>query len=233
MRIALISDIHANLPALERALEEIVTLEVEETICLGDIVGYGAQPNECVDLVRKGCSVVLQGNHDAAAVDLSVASFFTTHARIAAEWTHRHLTKERASFLRDLPLSIQREDLLFVHSSPLQPAEWNYVLDIGEVRSALSAFAGMVCFIGHSHIPGIFSQKGIEDHIQKGVRYIINVGSVGQPRDGDPRLSFGVFDTEAWEYENFRVEYDVEEARKKIIEVGLPKILGDRLRAGL
>lgn len=233
MKIAIISDIHANLPALRRALEEIATLAVEETICLGDIVGYGAQPNECVDLVRKSCSVALQGNHDAAAVDLSVASFFTTHARLAAEWTHRHLTKDSGLYLKNLPLSIQRNDLLFVHSSPLQPGEWNYVLDIGEVRAALNAFTGAVCFIGHSHIPGVFSQKGIEDRIHKGVRYIINVGSIGQPRDGDPRLSFGVFDTSAWRYENVRVEYDVEEARKNIVEVGLPKILGDRLRAGL
>jgi predicted phosphodiesterase len=233
MRIAIISDIHSNLPALSQAFEDIGRQEVDEVICLGDVVGYGAHPNECLDLVRPRCSVILQGNHDAAAVDLGVAAFFTTHARIAAEWTHRHLTRENASFLKALPLIEQREELTFVHASPVEPAEWNYVLDIGEVRRALASFRGAICFIGHSHVPGIFSGQGIEQQVRKAERYIINVGSVGQPRDGDPRLSYGIFDTEAWVYENVRTEYKVDQARESIISVGLPRVLGDRLRSGL
>jgi diadenosine tetraphosphatase ApaH/serine/threonine PP2A family protein phosphatase len=233
MKIAIISDIHSNLPALQRALEEIDTLGVNEILCLGDVVGYGANPNECISLVQKRCAGILQGNHDAAAVDLSVASFFTTHARVAAEWTHRHLSREGTAFLKELPLTTERNGLFFVHASPLEPSEWNYVLDIGEVRRALEAFPGEVCFIGHSHIPGVFSYRGAEEEVRRGERYIINVGSVGQPRDGDPRLSFGIFDIAEWRYDNYRVEYDVEQARKNILEVGLPRILGDRLRSGL
>lgn len=233
MKIAVISDIHSNLPALERTFEEIDNLGAEQILCLGDVVGYGAHPNECVALVKERCAAILQGNHDSAAVDLAAAAFFTTHARVAAEWTHRHLSKTSLEFLKDLPLSSRRGELLFVHASPLEPAEWNYVLDIGEVRRALEAFEETICFIGHSHIPGVFSHHGAEEHVRRGERYIINVGSVGQPRDGDPRLSFGLFDTEAWVYTNVRVEYDVEGARKSILEVGLPRILGDRLRSGL
>jgi diadenosine tetraphosphatase ApaH/serine/threonine PP2A family protein phosphatase len=233
MTIAIISDIHGNLAALNRAMEEIDRLAPEEIICLGDIVGYGAHPNECIDIVRRRCSVVLRGNHDAAAVDLSVAAFFTTHARIAAEWTHRHLEGSHQAWLEGLPLSARRGKLLFVHASPLDPEEWNYVLDLGEVRRALGAFSEAVCFIGHSHVPGVFSAQGLEVAVKREERYIINVGSVGQPRDGDSRLSFGMFDSERWHYDNIRLEYDVEQARRSILEVGLPRILGDRLRAGL
>ena len=233
MKLAVFSDIHSNLPALTRALEVSESLGVDEIVCLGDVVGYGAHPNECIALVRERCAVTLLGNHDAAAIDLSVAAFFTTHARVAAEWTNRHLNAEGVAFLKQLPLSAERDELLFVHASPLEPAEWNYVLDIGEVRRALDAFSGPVCFIGHSHIPGIFSQQGAEDGVRRGERFIINVGSVGQPRDGDPRLSFGVFDTQEWRYTNHRVEYDVETARKAILEVGLPRMLAERLRSGL
>lgn len=233
MTFAVISDVHSNLPALERAFREIDRRGADEIICLGDVVGYGAHPNECLEVLKKRCSVILKGNHDAAAVDLSVAAFFTSHARLAAQWTHRHLTPENLAILKDLPLSAQRGDLTFVHASPVDPEEWNYVLDIGEVRRALDAFTGSICFVGHSHIPGVFSQHGLAEGVQRGERYIINVGSIGQPRDGDPRLSFGMFDSQAWVYENVRVDYDVEAARESIIDVGLPKMLGERLRSGL
>jgi len=233
MKLAIISDIHSNLPALQRAFREIDDRGADEIICLGDVVGYGAHPNECLELLKKRCSVILKGNHDAAAVDLSVAAFFTSQARIAAQWTHRHLTPESIAILKDLPLSAQRGDLSFVHASPVDPEEWNYILDIGEVRRALEAFTGTICFVGHSHIPGIFSQHGLTEEVQRGERYVINVGSVGQPRDGDPRLSFGMFDSTAWVYENVRADYDVDAARESIIEVGLPRMLGERLRSGL
>jgi len=233
MRLAIISDIHSNLPALQKAIEEIDRRGVDEIFCLGDVVGYGAHPNECLELVKQRCSVVLKGNHDAAAVDLSVAAFFTNHARVAAQWTNRHLSAENKAILKDLPLLAQRGELVFVHASPVDPEEWNYVLDIGEVRRALEAFTGTICFIGHSHIPGVFSHHGLADRIQKGERYVINVGSVGQPRDGDPRLSFGIFDSTAWVYENVRADYDVDLARESIIKVGLPRMLGERLRSGL
>lgn len=233
MRIAIISDIHSNLPALQRAFQEIDQRGADEIICLGDVVGYGAHPNECLELAKERCSVILKGNHDAAAVDLSVAAFFTSQARIAAQWTHRHLKEENKAILRDLPLSVHRGELAFVHASPVDPEEWNYVLDIGEVRRALEAFTGTVCFIGHSHIPGVFSQHGLADRLEKGERYVINVGSVGQPRDGDPRLSFGIFDSTDWIYENVRADYDVDTARNSIIEMGLPRMLGERLRSGL
>lgn len=233
MRLAIISDIHANLEGLTKAFELIDDIRPDDIVCLGDLVGYGANPNECVDLVRQRCSVVLMGNHDAAACDLAVAESFTTNARLSAMWTNHALTKENKAFLAGLVMTHEQEQVLFVHATPCKPAEWEYILTEYDARSAFRCFDKEVCFIGHTHAPAVFGEAGKAKQVQRGSRYIVNVGSVGQPRDGNPKLSFGVFDSERWEYQNIRSEYDIELASRKILDAGLPRGLAERLWVGI
>lgn len=233
MRIAIISDIHSNLEALNSAFEAIDAQHADDIICLGDIVGYGASPNECVSLVRSRCSMILQGNHDAAAVDLSVANQFTLNAQLSAIWTFGTLLPENKDFLRSLPQMKPRGDILFSHASPFEPEEWHYVISEFDTREAFQAFTERICFIGHSHIPVIFSELGKVYTISELGRFIVNVGSIGQPRDANPNLSFGIFDTEPWSYQNMRVKYDVDAAAEKIRKAGLPRALAERLYQGM
>ncbi|HTY36228.1 MAG TPA: metallophosphoesterase family protein [Bacteroidota bacterium] len=233
MRIAIISDVHSNLEALSRAFEEIDARRVDEIVCLGDTVGYGANPNECLDLVRSRCSIILQGNHDAAAVDLTVANQFTLNAQLSAIWTFGILMEEKKNFLRSLPQLQPHGEVLLSHASPFEPEEWHYVISEFDSREAFESFTEKICFIGHSHIPVIFTNRGKAAEISPTGRFIVNVGSIGQPRDGNPDLSFGIFDTEAWSYENVRAKYDIETAAQKIRQAGLPRSLAERLYQGM
>jgi diadenosine tetraphosphatase ApaH/serine/threonine PP2A family protein phosphatase len=233
VRIALISDIHSNLEALTRALEVIDAQGVDDIVCLGDTVGYGANPNECLELVRSRCSTILLGNHDAAAIDLSVASHFTMNAQLSALWTTGILLDQHKTFLQGLPQSTPRGELLFSHASPFEPEEWHYVISEFDTREAFGAFTERLCFIGHSHVPVIFSERGKALAISPSERFIINVGSIGQPRDGNPNLSFGILDTAAGTYQNIRLGYDIDAAAEKIRKAGLPRTLADRLYQGM
>ena len=233
MRFAIISDIHSNLEALTKAFELIDQESVQEIVCLGDVVGYGANPNECVALVRSRCKTVLRGNHDAAAVNSSNAESFTKNARIAAEWTRQQLSEENIHFLEGLPYTSTRDGILFVHSSPFQPESWYYVLSEEDLEAAFQSFSEQICFIGHSHFPGIFSEEGPAKAVNRASKFLVNVGSVGQPRDGNSRLSFGIFDSESWNYRNIRSEYPIQIAAEKILRAGLPRALSDRLPLGM
>lgn len=232
MRIAIISDIHSNLEALEKTLSLIKEQNIDEVICLGDIIGYGANPNECINLVRELTPHILLGNHDEAAIDLSKTEYFNPFARIAAEWTNKQLTEEHKEFIANLPFTIERNELLFVHSSPYQPDEWHYILSPADAQLNFSYFTQPLCFVGHSHVPGIFCEDIWIRDVVEGKKYIVNIGSVGQPRDNDWRLSFGIFDTATWQYENIRAEYDVNAASEKIRKAGLPKALAERILVG-
>jgi diadenosine tetraphosphatase ApaH/serine/threonine PP2A family protein phosphatase len=233
LRLAIVSDIHSNLEALESALKVIDQEGVDEIVCLGDTVGYGANPNECLSLVRERCSTILLGNHDAAAIDLSVANQFTINAQMSAIWTFGVLTEEHKAFLRGLSPTHLRGEILFSHASPFEPEEWHYVISELDIREAFAAFTERVCFIGHSHIPGIFSERGKAQALNSSGRFIVNVGSVGQPRDGKMELSFGLFDTDTWTYRNMRTQYDVKTAALKIRKAGLPHALAERLYHGM
>lgn len=233
MKYAIISDIHSNLEALQKALLIIDEKNVDEIICLGDVVGYGSNPNECVDIIRARCSAVVLGNHDAAALDPSLAHDFNPIAKRAVTWTADHLTDESRMFLSALPLVERRENVLFVHSSPNKPGEWDYILDSDDAFSALHHFEEKICFIGHTHIPGIFSQRGRAKSITAEEKYLVNVGSIGQPRDGNPMLAFGIFDSSTWEYELIRSEYAIQLAADKIYKAKLPEELGNRLMYGM
>ncbi len=232
MRIAIISDIHSNLEGLEKSLGLIQKQNIDEIICLGDIIGYGANPNECIDLVRKTTNHVLLGNHDEAAIDLSRTEFFNPFARIAAEWTNSELTDMNIDYIHSLPHTLERNGLIFVHSSPYEPEEWHYILSPVDAQFNFSYFSAPICFVGHSHVPGIFCDDIWTQEVTPGKKFIVNVGSIGQPRDNDWRLSFGIFDTEQFSYENIRSEYDVHSAAEKIRKNGLPKALADRILVG-
>jgi predicted phosphodiesterase len=230
---AIISDIHANLEALQRTLEIIKERGVDEIICLGDIVGYGANPNECVDLVRKNCTAIILGNHDAGVLDLSTADDFNSTAKKAIIWTAEHLSAENKVFLSTLPMVVKKEQILFVHASPKSPELWNYIIDLKDVIFALRIIQEKICFFGHTHIPGIYSKRGKEKYVSSDDQYIVNVGSVGQPRDRNPMLAFGIFDSSAWTYELIRSDYPFQQAAEKIYKAGLPEELGFRLMYGM
>ncbi len=233
MKYAIISDIHSNLEALQKAFTIIDARKVDEVICLGDIVGYGANPNECVDIVRGRCSAVVLGNHDEAVLNTSRAQGFNPIARKAVEWTAEHLTDESRKFLSSLPMVEKKENILLVHSSPSAPESWDYIIDADDAVSAIRHFDEKICFIGHTHVPGIFSHRGRSNSISIDEQHLVNVGSVGQPRDGNPMLAFGIFDSTRWEYELIRSEYDIQSASEKIVKAGLPRQLGYRLMYGM
>ncbi|PIU44307.1 MAG: metallophosphoesterase [Ignavibacteriales bacterium CG07_land_8_20_14_0_80_59_12] len=232
MRIAVISDIHGNLEALTKALRLIETRHIDRIVCLGDTVGYGPNPNECLDRVRDVAFASLLGNHDAAALDLSITRHFNVYARDAAAWTARVLSPENQEYLKTLPLSLEDNGVTFVHATPKNPGEWHYIFSQAEADLNFSSFETPVCFVGHSHTPQIFSRNRSRGPVRRDDRNIINVGSVGQPRDGDPSLAFGIFDTDTWTYEQVRAPYDIAAVAEKIIRAGLPRYLADRLFYG-
>ncbi len=233
MRIAIISDIHSNLQALQRAFEIIDVKEIDQVYCLGDIVGYGAEPNECIEMLRGRGVLCIAGNHDKAALDVRQAEHLNRYARAAIEWTALQLIPGSIEFLSHLPYTVLAHQCTFVHASPGKPEEWNYISSWYDAQEYFEFFTTPLCWVGHSHISGVYCEDMTSSEVKRGKRYIINVGSVGQPRNRDSRLSFGIFDDAVWEYEHVVAEYDAGLAREKIIEAGLPAYLGDRLLAGV
>ncbi len=233
MKTAVISDIHGNLEALQAVMERIDALPISSTVCLGDIVGYGASPNECVELLRERKIVSVVGNHDKAVTgELSIETFSIV-AKLGVEWTKSVIKKENADFLKRLKYSLEIDDALFVHSSPDLPQFFRYIFTQDDTEGSFEAFDNRICFIGHTHRPAVFCDDTVSTQLTAGKRFIVNVGSVGQPRDGDRRASFVVFDDEQFSIKHVRVEYDVETASAKIIHAGLPQKLADRLKIGV
>jgi predicted phosphodiesterase len=235
MRIAVISDVHSNLPALTKALAIIKEQSVDTIYCLGDIVGYGSQPNECIDLIRDKSSFCVLGNHDNAVINSSEIQYLPPEGRIAAQWTQKILTQENRKFLSQLRYKCELDFATLVHASPKNPENWTYVMDLDEAKRQFQYFSTRFCFISHSHIPFVCGEDLRTMQLTKGsiMRFIMNVGSIGQPRDGNPMLSFGILDTDAWTYNNIRAEYDIAQAARSIIDAGLPSILADRLFKGM
>ncbi len=233
MKIALISDIHSNLQALSAALSDIDSRGIDQIYCLGDIVGYGGSPNECVDLVRQRATAVVLGNHDLASVNPSDADYFTKPGKIAIEWTNKILTDENRRFLAALPFTAEKGPCTLVHASPKAPPAWQYVSSMNAARSQFAHFKTDLCFIGHTHVPAICGEDLKTFTFKANMRFLINVGSIGQPRDGHSRLSYGVFDSDAWSYENIRIPYDIHAAAEAITSNGLPAVLAKRLSQGV
>lgn len=238
---AIISDVHANLEALQTVLAEIEKEEIVDILFAGDCVGYGPDPNECIDLLRSHTALMVAGNHDWAAVGLTDVSNFNSHARSAIEWTREVLSKPNFSFLQDLPLTGAIHDgrgTFLVHGSPREPEQWHYVSFEHDAVKNFRYFGEQVCFLGHSHVPFIVERppRGkarsfyARAELKDNCRYIVNAGSVGQPRDGNPDASFVLFKDDVIEIK--RVSYDIVVTQKKMKEAGLPQYLIERLAQG-
>lgn len=242
MRYALISDVHGNLEALQVVLHHVERDAPDRLVCLGDLVGYGADPQKCIEMVGGRTELVVAGNHDWAAVGRTDISYFNPYARAAVLWTMERLGEFHRKYLEGLPLVLSEGELHFVHSTPERPEEWNYIFSPVQAAYHLSKLQGHICFVGHSHVPVAFVWDGeevswvpgpsFEVHIEPGLRYLVNVGSVGQPRDGDSRAAYAILDLEGGTIEVRRVPYDIATAQRKILKAGLPEVLAERLAYG-
>lgn len=233
MLVAVLSDIHANYEALEATLVLADARGAQVRVCLGDIVGYGPSPGACVDLVRERCEVCVVGNHDAAvALDKGV-DVLPQDGREAVRLHQSLLTEEQRAWLAGLPLTAEAYGATFVHAAPLTPERWPRLDSFSQVQAQFEAFSTPICFVGHSHRPNVVSSSIGVSRVRPGHRFLIDVGSVGQPRDKDPRLSFALYDSEAFTVEIVRGHYDHTRTAVRVAEAGLPPSLGDRLRRGV
>ncbi|HET6350426.1 MAG TPA: metallophosphoesterase family protein [Candidatus Krumholzibacteria bacterium] len=244
MKYAIFSDVHGNLEALEAVLTHAAREGAGFHLCLGDVIGYGANPNECVDRIRALTpGACLRGNHDAAVVDAHERVFFHEVALQGIHFSAQQLDAGNLDYLAALPYVYrEHERMMAVHASPYHPEEWEYVLDAMSAERAFEAMdPARVVFIGHSHSPVVFVDDGqvlrfpgdevfMLDLAQR--RYVMNVGSVGQPRDGNPDASYVVYDDAADSVTHHRVRYDREKAAEKILRAGLPPVLAERLLIG-
>jgi diadenosine tetraphosphatase ApaH/serine/threonine PP2A family protein phosphatase len=245
LRVAVLSDIHSNRQALEAVLAAVEEAGVEEAWCLGDMVGYGADPDACTALVRERCSTCLVGNHDLAVLgELDIATF-SEGAAAAVGWTRENVKQETLDYLASLDPVGSRGGVGLFHASPRDPV-WEYVLSTDQAEAGFEAMEERVGLVGHSHIALFFvnlpgarrghaqgaqADGGAEIELDEG-EWLLNPGSVGQPRDGDPRAAWLELDTAAWTARWHRVDYDIEAAAAAIRSAGLPEPLAERLEAG-
>jgi len=241
MRYGIFSDVHSNLEALTQVLGQYKGEGLDCLLCAGDIVGYGANPNECLEKVRASVSSVCAGNHDWASVNLFSLDYFNSDAAYAVLWTRLILNDSEKGFLASLKLVFRNPDLAIVHGSLDNPEEFKYINNVYAAEETFRLMQDRICFIGHSHVPAVFRKDRDENiyyhkestvYLNDSDKYIVNVGSVGQPRDGDSRACYCIYDTEKKLVQIRRIEYDAGQARKKIIYKGLPEALGDRLLTG-
>lgn len=241
MVFAVISDIHANLEALTAVLADIRGRGFESTYCLGDVVGYGCDPSACLDLVMEHCDIRLMGNHEYYALGKVSSEYLSPVAAQSAVWTQQHLSDADLKTIAGFDMEAHLADIDLVHASPYEPDSWRYILATQEARRAFDRMRGTICFYGHSHLPMIFSQSP-EGEIRHQVghdiqpsdekKYLINVGSVGQPRDGDPNACYVSFDTESRSVSYHRVAYDIAATQQKMRAAGVPGMLVERLTVG-
>ncbi len=244
MIYAIISDIHSNLNALEAVLDFIKDAKVDKIINCGDIVGYGTEPNECIETLKKMNNILsIAGNHDWATIHNDIEDF-NPAAMKAIIWTQKELYTENISYINLLETMKEQENFMFVHGSPRIPL-FEYILGVSQASPNFYQMEKDICFIGHTHIPACFKYNNGEveavpfypeeplDLSVEGTRYIINVGSVGQPRDGDPRASVCIYDTKNLLLSLYRVKYDIISTQRKILKAGLPGFLAFRLEHGI
>jgi len=239
VRYAILSDIHGNYDALQAVLKEIRDLSIDHAVCLGDIVGYGPQPLECIQALQRLNATVVSGNHDFAVCEKIDISTFNVYARESTLWTRDVLDSDALGFLSQLPLVHELDGFTAVHGTLHSPELFDYIQSCYEASMTLDVMQQELCFIGHSHVPVGFVQDDFIGYItgqviplERGQKMVVNVGSVGQPRDQDPRACFVVLDTSENQVRYHRVRYDIDATISKIDAVGLPRPLGERLLVG-
>ena len=237
--IALISDIHGNAHALIAVLDDIARRGITETICLGDVVGYGGSPSECIDLVRANASACIQGNHDAMVGSDRGIEELSEDTRASIEWTRAVLSADQKSWLQTLPDRFEADDFVAVHASLHNPTAWPYVLIADAARQSFAHQNRPACFIGHTHQPAFWvegEERGVDitslENLRPGRKCLINVGSVGQPRDRDERACYAIYRRETQEIVWRRVDYDIAGAQTAILKAGLPAKFARRLELG-
>lgn len=244
MRYAIFSDVHGNIEALDAILDRFDAMGgIDAYYCLGDIVGYGAEPEACCTRIRELCDVTLLGNHDAAVAGRMDYSYYYDAAREALDWCRERLSPTNMEWLSSLPYTHRMDEVELSHGSPYQPEEYDYIFALDQARDLLRLKEDLapVTFIGHSHLTKVFALT--KDNaldvvaprftLKDEMRYVITVGSVGQPRDYDPRACAGLYDTETREFQYVRVDYDIESQRQKILAAGLAENFGRRLLLGI
>ncbi len=241
MRYLVISDVHGNFPALQMVLQDAPAFDA--VLCLGDLVGYGPNPNECVERVQEFPLTCIVGNHDWGTIGRADLLIFNNDARQALYWTQHELSSENRAFISDLPTTVRIDDFLLVHGSPREPI-WEYLVDVRSARENFLGYAFNIALVGHTHLPlalewleetrqaRILLPDGETPLALSGRRLILNPGSVGQPRDGNPRASYAILDTEQMTWEFRRVAYAVEITQERMRARGLPQRLIDRLQFG-
>ena len=244
MKYGILGDIHSNLSALEAVLGRFEAEGVDRIISVGDIVGYGAEPRECIELVRSIGAVVVKGNHDAACVGEIDLRYFNNYARAAVCWTQGVLTDDDRRWLSSLPFTVDLGDCYVGHGTYWKPELFDYIQSTTDADPSLDAMALPMCFVGHTHVPVTLLRLkedpahtaytvDTEIDLAECVRTLVNVGSVGQPRDEDPRAAYAIYDSGRQRVWIRRAEYDIEREARRIRAVGLPRVLADRLFLGV
>jgi len=242
MKHLLFSDVHSNLEALEGLLAHISEEKPDKIFFLGDVVGYGANPSECLQTVADMADLCLAGNHDVAAAGILATTYFNPLAKEVIFWTQSQLSAEEIAYLKTLPVILQFPEFCLVHSSPWQPDQWNYIITKKDAADNFPYFSSSLCFIGHSHRAEIFILDQSENcrislneaiEVKENYRYIVNVGSVGQPRDNNPQAAYCLYDDQKKYIQIHRFDYNIQKAQQKIIQADLPHFLAERLSLGI
>jgi len=235
MLLRVLSDVHGNYQALDAVLNDPPGTEADVTLCLGDVVGYGADPSLCLETIRDTCRMVVRGNHDAGAAGQESLDRFNWEGATAIRWTRTVLDRDEIRWLSLLPHFHELGEFFLCHSYPADPESWTYVLRRNQALASISAREGQISLIGHTHLPGVWAEDGNYSEIDSGDLEgvgLINVGSVGQPRDRDPRAAYLLIDAEAGTWAHRRVRYDIDAAAARIKEESLPEVLWQRLYRG-
>jgi len=247
MKYGIYADIHGNFDAAEVVLDYFKKENLDSLICAGDIVGYAAEPNKCVELVKDSESTIIAGNHDWASVELMDINYFNPYAKDAIIWTSEKLTGSNKNFLSNLELIFQNNAITMVHGSLNNPSKFNYIFDSTDAVETFKILDTPICFVAHTHVPVFFLQKEksgeylemktisedfFELELESKYKYVFNVGSVGQPRDGNPKACCVIYDSEKKTICYKRIEYNVDRVQEKILKTELPDILAYRLKEG-
>ncbi len=241
MKYGFFSDVHANLEALKACIIDFRSEKIDKLFFLGDAVGYGPFPDECVKLIGEVASVKLMGNHDYAALGLMETDYFNQYAAESMGWTKSSISRKTTEIMSDFDIQYTFDNILLVHSSPKEPEFWHYILDMDDARESFDYFTQRMCLVGHTHRPYIvfkddadevFLSKQAEETLAAGRRYLVNIGSVGQPRDGDPRSCYLIYDSTQDVIRHKRVTYNVKATQKDMAKIGMPDYLIERLAVG-